>query len=252
MNKLSSIQESFFPDWLVQHLQPLNTDFDSRVVVVEEDAHWRETSLQGVHLRLLECVPGPKYRVAAQLKFDHKHLPALLERHPDLEFLIQQGHLASRMGDYHANWYFRTPNTRVNQKMTFQRAATMKADDTALVYLAAGQMKNSDLAWRKIDTSDEDNWLPGPVDGTDVLPLHGHGSCNVMLVRWNKAAAFKTRIDPRGEELLVIRGAVNDASGSYHQNSWIRNPIAAWQSWGAKAGTVVYYKNGHFANSDSI
>lgn len=231
-------------------LCPLNTDFDTRVVCLAEDALWQETALEGVHLRLLECVPEKKFRVAAQLKFDHEHLPVLFEKHPDLEFLIQHGHLSSRLGDYNKNWYFRVPETDVKQNVTFQRAATMNADDPVIVYLAAGQMKDSDLAWRKIDTNKEDNWLPGPVEGTEVLPLHGHGSCNVMLVRWNKAAAFKTRIDPRGEELLVIRGAVSDASGAYQQNSWIRNPITAWQAWGAKAGTVVYYKNGHFADSD--
>ncbi len=252
MNKTAKIKEPYLPQWLVRSLRPLNTHFDTRVVSLAEDAQWRETDLKGVFIRLLECVPGRRYRVAAQLKFDYQHVPALLEKHPDLEFLIQQGHLSSRMGDYHANWYFRSPSSRINQNMTFQRSVTMNADDSAIVYLAAGQMKDSDLAWRKIDTNNEDSWLPGPVEGTDVLPLHGHGSCNVMLVRWNKAAAFKTRIDPRGEELLVIRGAVNDALGAYQQNSWIRNPITAWQAWGARAGTVVYYKNGHFANSDSI
>ena len=107
----------------------------------------------------------------------------------------------------------------------------------------------SDTQWREIDTDNEENWFPGPVDGTDVMPLHGHGSGNVMLVRWNKTAAYKTRIDPRGEELLVLTGAVYDAQGFYPEGSWLRNPIETWQAWGAKAGTVAYYKNGHFKDS---
>lgn len=127
----------------------------------------------------------------------------------------------------------------------------MDPAEPALLYLAIGQMQDSDTQWRRIDTENAENWFPGPVDGTDVLPLHGHGSGNVMLVRWNKTAAFKTRIDPRGEELLVVKGAVYDSKGLYPAGSWIRNPIVAWQAWGAKSGTVIYYKNGHFNHSES-
>jgi len=48
---------------------------------------------------------------------------------------------------------------------------------------------------------------------------------------------------------VVLNGAVYDAQGFYPTNAWIRNPVPAWQSWGARAGTLVYYKNGHFADS---
>lgn len=231
----------------------MNTDFETRVVCHADELRWLQTSLAGVEMRVMEYVPGLRPRLALQLRINQLHDPVILSDYPDLEILIQKGHLKSRLGNYHANWYFRLPqlnDERVND-LAFRRAESMDPDEPVLMYLAVGQMQDSDTEWRRIDTSDEENWFPGPVDGTDVLPLHGHGSGNVMLVRWNQTAAFKTRIDPRGEELLVVKGAVYDAQGYYPEGSWIRNPIAAWQSWGARAGTVVYYKNGHFTDSDS-
>lgn len=229
----------------------MHTDFDSRVVCLGDDERWFSTSRKGVEMRIMEYVAGDTPRIAAQLRFSHGHEPIELGEHPDLEILIQKGELTSLLDNYQTNWYFRVPDLR-NQEirdLTFQRAATMNEADLALIYIAVGQMKQSDTQWRRMDTNDEANWFPGPVDGTEVIPLHGHGSGNVMLVRWIKTAAFKTRIDPRGEELLVLKGAVYDSQGSYPEGSWIRNPIKAWQAWGAKAGTVMYYKNGHFADT---
>ena len=237
------------PIWLAQQLRPINTDVEQRVVCLPDDAQWLDTDLRGVQIRVMEFVEATQPRLAAQLKFHHNHDCLPMGRYPALEILIQQGHLTTALGDYHADDYLRlpTPGDSEGNEVVIQRARSMVAKEPALLYLAAGQMQLSDTEWRKINTADEALWFPGPVEGTDVLPLHGHGCGNVMLVRWNQTVAFKTRIDPRGEELLVVKGAVYDAQGYYPQNTWIRNPISAWQSWGAKAGTMVYYKNGHFA-----
>ena len=223
------------------------------------EAQWLDTALPGIQVRIMEFVPGMRPRLAAQLRFHHNHTPLPIGRYPDLEVLIQHGQLSSAHGNYAANGYFRLPtlddngdeNDDGDDGLVVQRAVAMQPEEPAVLYLAVGQMQQSDTEWRRIDTNDENLWFAGPVEGTDVLPLHGHGSGNVMLVRWNKTAAFRTRIDPRGEELLVLNGAVYDAQGHYPEGSWIRNPIEAWQYWGAKAGTIMYYKNGHFADSDT-
>ncbi|MFK8082415.1 MAG: cupin domain-containing protein [Granulosicoccus sp.] len=249
----SSAAFSTLPQWFSEQLQPLNTDFDTRVVCLAEDARWLQTSLTGVKMRVMEYIPGPRPRLALQLRLNYQHSPIVLNNYPDLEILIQQGHIRSRLGHYRANQYLRLPQTTDEnvRELVCQRAESMDPSEPVLLYLAVGQMRDSDTEWRRINTTDEDNWFPGPAEGTDVLPLHGHGLGNVMLVRWNKTMAFKTRIDPRGEEVLVVKGAVYDAQGFYPAGSWIRNPIVAWQSWGAKSGTVIYYKNGHFNDSDS-
>lgn len=242
---------SQLPDWFVLPDMPLHCDFTSRVVSLACERPWLESKLAGVKMRFMEYVPGPRTRLAMQVQIDRSHAPIILQDHPDLELLMQKGMLDFDAEKFLENWYYRFPSlsNEPHPNLALQCEHSADTQDPVLLYLAVGQMQHSDTQWRKVDAGDDANWFPGPVEGTDVLPLHGHGSENVMMIRWNKTTVFKTRIDPLGEELLIVKGAVCDAQGSYPENTWIRNPVEAWQSWGAKAGTVVYYKNGHFAQS---
>lgn len=246
------------PWWLTREMPPVNADFEQRVVSLPQHARWRNTQLAGVELRVLEYIPGDRPRLSAQLRMDPAFSPTTLGENPDLEIMMQRGELESEMGIYPAGLYLRLPVSDDShlQQLTF-RCSTTPNDQgdgssqglqQALLYLAAGQMLTSDTEQRRINTHDESRWLPGPVEGTHVLPLHGHGTSNVMLIRWDASIGFKPRLDPMGEEVLVLNGQLHDGQGDYPAGSWIRNPISAWQSWSAQAGTLVYYKNGHFAS----
>ena len=247
------------PWWFTNEMAPLNEDFEQRVVSLPEDANWRSTQIEGVDLRVLEYIPGTIPRMTGQVRLQEKHSPALLGDNPDLEILVQRGELESTMGVYPAGLYLRLPLTGDHhlQALTIRcneanndSSSTFPGqndDGSALLYVAAGQMLTSDTEQRRIDTNDASRWLPGPTEGTEVLPLHGHGTGNSMLIRWNTPVEIKPRLDPTGEEILVLSGTLQDALGHYPAGSWIRNPVEAWQNWGAVPGTVVYYKNGHFA-----
>lgn len=244
------------PWWLTQAMAPVNEDFEDRVVCLPQHARWQATQLPGIDLRVLEYIPGDTPRLTAQLRLEPAFSPARLGDNPDLEILMQRGELESLAGVYPAGLYLRLPVTGDEQlqslifkctKNAYTTEINMrKADQPALLYLAAGQMLVSDSEQRRIDTAEDSRWLPGPATGTQVLPLHGHGTGNVMLIKWTEPAAFKPGLDPMGEEVLVLSGMLRDDNGTYPAGSWIRNPVKAWQSWAADAGTLVYYKNGHF------
>jgi len=250
------------PWWFANQQPPVNDNFEQRIVSLPQHARWQSTQLPGIEIRVLEYVPGDKTRLTAQLRLAPDFSPAKLGDNPDLEILMQRGELESAMGVYPAGLYLRLPVTGDSHLQTLTlRCGNDRGGqpDTrsgqaapALLYLAAGQMLTTDTEQRRLDTSDDSRWLPGPVEGTQVLPLHGHGTGNVMLIRWLADVAFKPGLDPMGEEVLVLHGKLHDAQGEYPAGSWIRNPIAAWQSWGAVAGTVVYYKNGHFASPTDL
>lgn len=239
------------PWWLSTQIDPVNEDYNRRAVSLSIDALWRPTQTNGVDLRILEYIPGATPRLTGQLRLDPAASPALLGENSNIEILMQRGELETQMGVYPSGLYVRLPASGdASQNQLILRAdQTRSVDSSGLLYFAAGQMMSSDFEQRRLDTNDESRWLPGPAEGTDVLPLHGHGSGNAMLIRWNATIGFKPRLDPMGEELLVLKGAVHDHHGHYPAGSWIRNPVDAWQSWGAKSGTVVYYKNGHFTTA---
>lgn len=242
-------EESALPWWFTSQINSVNSDFLERSVSISANALWMPTQVTGVDLRILEYIPGMKPRLTGQLRLDHTVSPAKLGENSDLEILMQQGELETETGIYPSGLYVRLPTSGEAplQRLTLRSEPSADHEKPAILYFASGQMMSSDSEQRRIDTNDESRWLPGPVEGTEVLPLHGHGTGNAMLIRWNSTIAFKPRLDPMGEEVLVLKGSIHDRHGHYPAGSWIRNPIHAWQAWGAKSGTVVYYKNGHFS-----
>jgi len=234
------------PWWFIPPEAPINVDFDLRVVLQADQADWFPTHIEGLQIRILEFDNRNTPLLTAEVRL-LKECPTanLGENHP-LEILIEQGFIATRDELFDEGHYLRIPIAVPDAQHLNLHA---KNDSPARLYVSAGQMLQTDTEQRHISTDDSHNWLPGPTAGTEVFPLHGHGTGNVMLIRWNEATSFQPRLDPRGEEILVLRGTLHDELASYTQGCWIRTPERSWQAWGAEAETVVYYKNGHFLDS---
>ena len=243
------------PAWFDASLPPVNDDFTRRVVLADDAGVWRDTRHAGLEARVLEHIGGAEPRLAAQLRLAAGASSASLGDGIGTELLVQRGEVAAGANVWPSGLYVRLPaghGERFDEIRLGSESGAGDADGAGvLLYVASGHIAPTDGEARRIDTADDARWLPGPIEGVEVLPLHGHGSGNVMLIRWLGAVAFRTKLDPLGEEMLVLEGCLHDAEGDYPENTWIRNPVPAWQSWAGDPGTVVYYKNGHFATSDA-
>ena len=238
------------PDWFDPAFPPLHDDMSVRVVGLPDDADWRPTRHAGLEMRVLERLGGDAPRISAQLRLAAGASSAALGHEAGLELLVQRGEIEALDSVWPAGLYVRLPVGGAERLDRLVLGADDDADASpgALLYVASGHIAAEDTEQRRIDTREESRWLPGPVTGTEVQPLHGHGSANVMLIRWRGAVAFRPRLDPLGEEVLVLRGCLHDAGGDYPAGSWIRNPVPAWQSWSGDPGTLIHYKSGHFAS----
>ena len=246
------------PAWLAGALVPAAPDFDERVVRRESDpagdpaGGWRAARREGLEVRTFECLaPNGRLRFSGQLRTADGTDAVGLGELRGAELLVQRG--ALELGGRHLGpgTYVRLPRGAAEPDPEADPAEAADAGPPllaggSLVYLSIGQIEPTDRERRVIDTGSPDAWLDGPIDGIEVLPLHGHRTGNVMLVRWSGPAAFRPKLDPTGEELLVLEGTLHDARGSYPAGTWIRNPVPAWQSWGGSPGALVCYKSGHF------
>jgi len=233
---------------------PLNDNLEQRVEVHADHGHWQSTRVSGLSICVLEYIDGNNPRMTALFKLEEDEHAGARVQIPanDLELLVQHGLVADDDTEYLHPYYIRQPTdlTGNNQHFTLYPGSKNKLAQRGHLefYVATGQLAATDKQRRCINLNDHSLWLPGPVENTEVMPLHMHQGNNSMLVRWLDTASFKPRLDPMGEEVLVISGTLTDKYGTYTTGSWIRNPVRTWQTWGGKPGTLIYYKNGHFGS----
>lgn len=153
------------------------------------------------------------------------------------EALVLEGKCSIDNIDHKQGSYIRIPDLANNHLI---------ATSDCILYVKLNQFLPGDTGTRVIDTTAYDKWLPGPVDGIEIRPLHVFDTESIMLLRWQHAAEFRPKLNPRGEEILVINGLLQNRDHLYRQYSWIRNPIEDWRKWHGNTGTVAYYKSGHF------
>jgi len=230
----------------------VNADLAMRTQVHAKNASWQTTILPGLSVCILELHHGNNPRMSALMRLESNDSGVVIPAN-NLELLVQHGIVADADTEYLHPFYIRHPEDKncCNQHFTLHSGSSNKLLDGVQLefYFATGQLAETDTQRRCINLADSSLWLPGPVDKTEVMPLHMHNGNNSMLIRWLGEVSFKPRLDPLGEEVLVIEGSLSDEHGNYSAGSWIRNPVASWQSWSGKAGTVIYYKNGHFGST---
>jgi hypothetical protein len=244
---------------LPPNAQPVNADFQQRAEQMGAAAKWQPTQITGINIRVLEYIHGHTARLTALLRLDLDTRFAALPS-SGLEVLLINGVIADNENVSHQHTYIRYPLEKPDHSQPWNQSLIMshghklnENNNTPLeFYLAVGQFETNDDR-RRVITLDEDNeWFPGPVDGTEVFPLHMHNGNNSMLVRWTDKVSFQPKLDPLGEEVLVLEGVLKDARGVYETGSWVRNPVESWQAWTGEVGTIIYYKNGHLGGRSSI
>jgi len=215
-------------------LADVAVDRAHREVHPPDDPPFLASAHAGLELRVLELV-RTEGRLVAQLAGACAEVPL-----PGAELFVQRGTLTldgQALG----------PGTWLRQPLHGPAAtAGIALSSDALLLLSIGQIPPEDAERRQRDTAHASGWLDGPNEGIEVLPLHGSGAANVMLMRWNATVAFRPSLDPVGDEVFVLSGELHDSHGSFGSGSWIRNPVPAWQSWAGTPGTLVCYKSGHF------
>ena len=226
-----------------------NADFHKRVempaLIASETNSNIPSAQKSPQIQIMESVSSTKAgvqrsRITAVVNLQASGVDRLPVANTGIEALVLQGDLcvsAEQMTEVGTGKYIRIPA---------MSNVDLHSENGCQLFIKFGEMVDSDEGIRHIDTLPSDNWLPGPAEGTEVIPLHVYEGRSILLIRWSEAAWFKPQLDPQGEELFVIKGVVHDALGSYGVGSWIRNPVPVWQAWGGHPGTIAYYKNGHF------
>ncbi len=213
----------------------LHTDLGQRVVLETNALPWTPSPLAGVERRMLDRRGAELARATSIVRYTPG---SRFERHNHgggEEILVLEGTFCDEQGSYPAGTYLRNP-------VGSSHAPFSETGCTILVKLQ--QMHPADQRRLVIDTSNG-AWLPGLVQGLEVMPLHGFGTEHVALVRWAPGTRFQPHVHRGGEEILVLAGVFEDEFGRYPAGSWLRNPPRSVHRPWSEAGCTIWVKTGH-------
>ena len=213
----------------------LNADLNQRVVIQTDKIPWVDSPMAGVQRRMLERDGDEVARATTIVRYAPDSSFSAHTHGGGEEYLVLEGVFSDEHGDYPAGTYVRNPVGSTHTPFS-------KEGGTILVKL--WQMSSEDREQKVINTVNNP-WMPGLVEGLEVMPLHTHGTENVALVKWQPGTVFQRHSHWGGEEIYVIEGVFADEQGTYPQGTWIRNPHKSIHTPFSQEGCLIYVKTGH-------
>lgn len=219
----------------------IHADLGRRVVVATSGLAWVESPTAGVERRMLERDGDEVARATSLVRYGAgSRFPTHLHGGGE-EFLVLEGVFGDERGAYPAGTYVRNP---------VGSSHTPFSDEGCTLLVKLRQMDEGDQTRVVVDTK-ATPWLPGLVDGLEVMPLHGFANENVALVRWAPGTTFPAHGHPGGEEIFVLEGVFADEQGTYPAGTWLRNPAGSFHAPFSPAGCTIYVKTGHLPAASS-
>ena len=213
----------------------INADHSQRALVDPAQLPWMDSPLPGVARRMLERNGTEAARATSIVRYQ----PGAgfdAHTHPQgEEILVLEGIFEDEYGVYPAGTYMKNPPGSAHRPFSrsgctlFVKLRYMQPDDTQRVVI------NTHAA----------QWLPGLVDGLQVLPLSESGGAHTALVRWQPGTRFQPHRHYGGEEILVLEGVFQDEFGDYGPGMWLRSPHLSMHQPFSEPGCTILVKVGH-------
>lgn len=217
----------------------LHSDLSQRAVLDTGSLAWQPSPMQGVERRLLDRRGGEVARATSLVRYAPGSRFEAHSHGGGEEILVLEGTFSDEHGDYPAGTYLRNPVGSCH-------APFSEGGCTLLVKLR--QMHRADQQRLVLHTRSAP-WVPGLVNGLEVMPLYAFGSEHVALVRWAPGTVFQPHGHPGGEEILVLEGLFQDEHGGYPAGCWLRNPPGSVHRPWSEAGCTIWVKTGHLPAS---
>lgn len=219
-------------------MHEINANRSIRTVVETQNMEWESSEADGVLRKRLERLHGNPELVTTVVQFKmgssfppHQHVYGE-------ELFVLDGTFSDSHGHYPAGYYLRNPpgssHAPFSQKgcKIFVKLQQFKADDSQKINIQ----------------TNEQQWLPGLVDGLQVMPLHEFHGEHSALVKWEPNTTFQPHMHVGGEEIFVLDGTFEDEFGAYPKGTWLRNPPNSSHTPFTKQGCTIFVKTGHLTN----
>lgn len=215
----------------------INADFSQRVVIRPDQYQWVDSPMPGVERMMLDRIGDEVARATSIVRYRPFSEFSPHEHSGGEEFFVLEGVFSDEHQAYGKGSYVRNPiGTSHTPKI---------GEEGATIFVKLHQFDAEDTRQTVIDTNTQP-WLPGLVDGLQVMPLHDFRGEHVALVKWAPNTRFNPHQHWGGEEIFVLEGTFHDEHGSYPKGSWLRSPhLSQHTPFTKEDGALIYVKTGH-------
>lgn len=222
---------------VINNHQRYHADFNQRIVIPKHDYRWVDSPMPGVERMMLDRIGDEVARATSIVRYAPNSQFSSHTHDGGEEFFVLEGTFADEHREYPKGSYVRNPIGTSHTPQVGSEGAT--------IFVKLHQFDKNDTEQKVIDTENKD-WLPGLVDGLEVMPLHQFQGENVALVKWAANTQFNPHQHWGGEEIFVIEGTFHDEHGEYPKGSWIRSPhLSQHTPFTKEDGALIYVKTGH-------
>ncbi|WP_026606238.1 cupin domain-containing protein [Methylocapsa acidiphila] len=213
----------------------IRADFSQRVVVRPGETDWVPSPQPGVDRLMLDRIGGEIARATSLVRFSPGAFFPFHEHGGGEEFFVLDGLFEDEYGRYPAGAYVRDPIGSSHAPF---------ATDGCTIFVKLWQFASEDQARVVVDTASA-AWKQTQTPGLATMSLHAFAGVSTSLMRLAPGLVVARRLDPRGEEILVIEGALSDADGEYSKGAWIRDPGGRETVFSSQEGCILLTKTGH-------
>ncbi|WP_066961275.1 cupin domain-containing protein [Microbulbifer sp. Q7] len=218
----------------------INADFNERVVIRPDQYQWVDSPMPGVERMMLDRIGDEVARATSIVRYQPFSEFSPHEHSGGEEFFVLDGVFSDEHQDYGKGSYVRNPIGTAHTPRIGKEGAT--------IFVKLHQFDQADTQQKVIDTNTQP-WLPGLVDGLQVMPLHEFQGEHVALVKWAPNTRFNPHQHWGGEEIFVLEGTFHDEHGSYPKGSWLRSPhLSQHTPFTKEDGALIYVKTGHLTS----
>lgn len=227
---------------MLEHpLRPLHSDLTQRAVVDTASLPWVDSPEATVKRKLIERMGGDGTRATSLVKFAAGARFPSHDHHGGEEFIVLEGAFCDERGCFPKGSYVLNPPGSSHAPY---------APDGCVIFVKLHHLPPESQAPISIDTLNTP-WLPGLVEGLEVMPLSDIAGQHTALVRWQPDTYFKPHHHFGGEEIFVLEGEFCDETGTYPAGSWIRSPHWSKHTPFTRSGCTIFVKTGHLPIPDS-
>ena len=216
----------------------LNADFSRRASVHAGSLDWIASPVPGVDRRMLDRVGEEVARATSIVRYaPASHFSPHVHGGGE-EFLVLDGVFQDEHGDYPAGTYVRNPPTSRH---------TPGAADGCTLFVKLWQFDPVDRTQIRVAMAGREFVPAAGRPSVSVLPLFEDAVEQVRLEAWSPGARIQIAA-PKGLELLVLSGWLEEQGERFVEHSWLRLPAGAtFAGVAGPAGCRVWAKSGHLA-----